>query len=217
VLATTNLKAGHFDQAEQYIAEAIAIADARPGPKGYEYMALLRDRARLCLERKDLECAAQGYQAALDFVRPFEHGNDSVFTINIREWLALTNGLRGKYIEAEREFQAAGAQIGAIGGSTAESYLAGLNELRAQVYMAAGKFEPAEREFRGSLKFYREHRRDEVQNAVLASRLGESLARQGKNAEAAPLLRDSYQTILKAMGPHHPWTTDARARMELLR
>ena len=217
VLATTNLKAGHFEEAAKYLAEGIAMGDARPGPKGYEYVALLRDRARLCLERKDLECAAQRYQAALDFIRPFEHGNDSVFTINIREWLALTNGLRGNYAEAEQKFQAAGAQIAAIGGSTAESYLAGLNELRAQVYMAAGKFELAEREFRGSLKFYREHRRDEVQNAVLASRLGESLARRGKNTEAAPLLRDSYQTILKAMGPDHVWTTDARTRMELLR
>jgi tetratricopeptide (TPR) repeat protein len=216
VLATTNLKAGHFGEAAKYLAEAIAIADVRPGPKGYEYVALLRDRARLCLERKDLECAAEGYQAALDFIRPFEHGNDSVFTINIREWLALTNGLRGNYAEAEREFQAAAAEIAAIGGSTAESYLAGLNELRAQVYLAAGKLELAERGFRDSLKFYHEHRRDEIQNAVLASRLGESLARRGKNAEAGPLLRDSYQTILKAMGPDHVWTTDARARMERL-
>jgi eukaryotic-like serine/threonine-protein kinase len=213
VLATTNLKAGHFDQAEKYLGEAIAIGDARPGPKGYEYVALLRDRARLCLERKDLACAARGYQAALDFIRPFENGKDSVFTINIREWLALTNGLRGNYAEAEREFQAAGAEIAAIGGSTTESYLAGLNELRAQVHMAAGNFALAEHELRGSLKFYREHRQDEVQNAVLASRLGESLARRGDNAEAAPLLRDSYQTILKAMGPNHIWTKDARARM----
>ena len=217
VLATTYLKAGHFDEAARYLAEGIAIGDARPGPKGYEYVALLRDRARLCLERKDLDCAAQRYQAALDFIRPFEHGNDSVFTINIREWLALTNGLRGHDAEAEREFQAAGAQIAAIGGSTAESYLAGLNELRAQVYMAAGKFELAEPEFRGSLKFYRQHRHDDVQNAVLASRLGESLARQHNGTEAGPLLRDSYQTILKAMGPDHIWTKDARARMELLR
>jgi serine/threonine-protein kinase len=217
VLATTNLKAGHFGEAEKYLAEAIAIADSRPGPKGYEYVALLRDRARLCLERKDLECAAQRYQAALDFIRPFEHGNDSVFTINIREWLALTKGLRGSYPEAEREFQAVGAQMAAMGGSTAESYLAGLDELRAQVNMAVGEFKLAEVGFRGPLKFYREHRRDEVQNAVLASRLGESLARQGKNTEATPLLRDSYQTILKAMGPDHIWTTDARARMELLR
>ena len=216
VLATTNLKAGHFEEAEKYLAQGIALGDAQPGPKGYEYVALLRDRARLCLEHKDLECAARRYQAALDFIRPFEHGNDSVFTINIREWLALTNGLRGNYAEAEREFQTARAQIATIGGSTAESYLAGLDELRAQVYMAAGKFELAEREFRGSLKFYREHRRDEVQNAVLASRLGESLARRGKNTEARPLLRDSYQTILKAMGPDHIWTTDARARMEVL-
>ena len=129
----------------------------------------------------------------------------------------LTNGLRGNYAEAERDFQAVGAQIAEIGGSTVESYLAGLSELRAQVYMDAGKFELAEREFRGSLKFYREHRRDEVQNAVLASRLGESLARRGNNTEAEPLLRDSYQTILNAMGPDHIWTTDARARMELLR
>ena len=216
VLATTNLKAGHFEEAEKYLAQGIALGDAQPGPKGYEYVALLRDRARLCLEHKDLECAARRYQAALDFIRPFEHGNDSVFTINIREWLALTNGLRGNHAEAEREFQTARAQIATIGGSTAESYLAGLDELRAQVYMAAGKFELAEREFRGSLKFYREHRRDEVQNAVLASRLGESLARRGKNTEARPLLRDSYQTILKAMGPDHIWTTDARARMEVL-
>jgi eukaryotic-like serine/threonine-protein kinase len=217
VLATTNLKAGHFGEAAKYLAEAIAIADERSGPKSYEYVALLRDRARLCLESKDLECAAGRYQAALDFIRPFEHGNDSVFTINIREWLALTNGLRGNYAEADREFQAAAAEIAAIGGSTAESYLAGLSELRAQVYMAAGKLELAEGGFRGSLKFYQEHRRDEIQNAVLASRLGESLARQSKNTEAGPLLRDSYQTILKAMGPDHVWTTDARARMELLR
>lgn len=216
VLATTNLKAGHFDEAEKYLAEAIAISDARPGPKGYEYVALLRDRARLCLEHKNLDCAARGYQAALDFVSPFERGTDSVFTINIREWLALTNGLRGNYGDAERQFQSAEAQIAAIGGSTAESYLAGLNELRGQVHMAAGKFELAEHEFRGSLNFYRQHRQDEVQNAVLASRLGESLARQGKNAEAGSLLRDSYQTILTAMGPDHIWTTDARARAERL-
>jgi serine/threonine-protein kinase len=216
VLATTNLKAGHFDEAQKYLYEATALADARPGPKGYEYYALTRDRARLCLERKDLECAARLYQTALDFARSFEHGNDSVFTINLRQWRALTNGLRGNYAEAEQEFQAAGAEIAAIGGSTAESYLAGLNEFRGQVHMAAGKFELAEREFRGSLEFYREHRRDEIQNAVLASRLGESLARQAKNTDAGPLLRDSYQTILKAMGPDHIWTKDARARMELL-
>jgi serine/threonine-protein kinase len=217
ILATTYLKAGHFNEAEKYLAEAVAIQDARPGPKNYEYVALIRDRARLCLERKDLECAAKGYQAALDFIRPFEHGNDSVFTINIREWLALTNGLRGNYAEAEREFQAVGAQMAAIGGSTAETYLAGLDDLRAQVYMAGGKFELAEPKFRGSLEFYRKHRRDEVQNAVLASRLGESLARRGKNAEAGLLLRDSYQTILKAMGPDHIWTTDALARLDLLK
>ncbi len=216
VLTTINLKAGHFDQAEKYLAEAIAIADARSGPKGYEYYALLRDRARLCFERKDLECAAQGYQAALDFIRAFEHGNDSIFTINVREWLALTNGLRGNHAAAEREFQAAGAKISAIGGSTTESYLAGLNEFRAQVNMAAGKFDLAEREFRGSLQFFREHRKDQVQNAVLASRLGEALARGGKSTEAGPLLRDSYQTIAKAMGPNHIWTTDARARLEIL-
>jgi len=78
--------------------------------------------------------------------------------------------------------------------------------------MATGKFELAEREFRGSLDFYREHRRDKAQNAVLASRVGEFLARR-----SGPLLRDSYQTILKAMGPDHIWTRDAHARMELLR
>ena len=217
VLATTNLKAGHFDKAEKYLAEAIALADARPGPKGYEYYALLRDRARLCLERKDLGCAARLYQAALGVVLPFEHGNDSIFTINLREWLALTNGLLGNYVEAEREFQTCGRQIALIGGSTAETYLAGLDELRARVHMASGEFELAESEFRSSLKFSREHRRDDVQNGVLASRLGESLARQGKNTEAGPLLRSSYQTILKAMGPDHIWTKDARARMELLR
>jgi hypothetical protein len=131
--------------------------------------------------------------------------------------LALTKGLRGNYGAAEAEFQAVGAEMAAIGGSTTESYLVGLDELRAQVNLVAGKFESAEREFRSSLTFYREHRRDEVQNAVRASRLGESLARQGKNTEAGPLLLDSYQTILKAMGPDHIWTTDARARMELLR
>ena len=217
VLATTNLKAGHFEDAQKYLAEAVAIADARPGPKGYEYVALLRDRARLCLERKDLECAARGYQAALDFIGPFERGHDSVFTINIREWLALTKGLRGNFAEADQDFRAAGAQIAAIGGSAAESYLAGLNELQAQVYVAAGKFELAERAFRGSLDFYREHRGDAVQNAVLASRLGESMARQGKTNEAVPLLRDSYTTIFKAMGADHVWTQDARARIELLR
>jgi tetratricopeptide (TPR) repeat protein len=140
-----------------------------------------------------------------------------VFTINIREWLALTNGLRGNYAQAEREFEAVAAQIAAIGGSTAESYLAGLNELRGQVYMAAGEFELAEREFRASLEFYRAHRRDEVQNAVLASRLGESMARRGNNTEAEPLLRDSYRTIVKTMGPNHIWTTDARVRLEFLR
>jgi tetratricopeptide (TPR) repeat protein len=216
VLATTNLKAGHFDQAEKYLAEAIAIADARPGPKRYEYYALLRDRARLCFERKNLECAAQGYQAALDFIRPFEHGNDSIFTINVREWLALTNGLRGNYAAADREFQAIGAKISAIGGSTTESYLAGLDEFHAQVNMAAGKFDLAEHGFRSSLQFFREHRKDQVQNAVLASRLGEALARGGKSTEAGPLLRDSYQTIAKAMGPNHMWATDARARVEIL-
>ena len=216
VLATINLKAGHFDKAETYLAEAIGLADARPGPKGYEYYALLRDRGRLCLERNDLGCAASLYQAALNLVRSFEHGNDSIFTINLREWLALTNGLRGNYTEAEREFQNCGTQIAAIGGSTAESYLAALDELRGRVHMASRKFELAEREFRGSLQFFREHRRDDVQNAVLASRLGESLVRQNKNTEAGPLLRDSYQTILKAMGPNHIWTTDALARMKLL-
>ncbi len=216
VLATINLKAGHFDQAEKYLAEAIAIADARPGPKPYEYYALLRDRARLCFERKDLECAAQGYQAALDFIRAFEHGNDSIFTINLREWLALTNGLRGNYAAAERDFQALAAKISAIGGSTTESYLAGLDQFRAQVNMAAGKFDLAEHEFRGSLQFFREHRKDQVQNAVLASCLGEALAREGKSNEAGPLLRDSYQTIAKAMGPNHIWTKDARARLEIL-
>ncbi len=71
VLATTHIKAGYFDQAEKYLAEAMAIADARPGPKGYEYYALLRDRARLCFERKDLACAGQGYQAALGLHQPF--------------------------------------------------------------------------------------------------------------------------------------------------
>ncbi len=216
VLATTNLKAGHFDEADKYLGEAFAISDARPGPKGYEYYALLRDRARLCLERNDLECAAQGYQAALDFIRPFEHGNDSIFAINVREWLALTIGLRGNYATAQREFQTVGAKMAAIGGSTAESYLAGLDELRAQVNMAAGKFDLAERDFRSSLQFYRGHRKDQVQNAVLASRLGEALARGGKSAEAGPLLRDSYEAIQKAMGPNHIWTTDARARLEIL-
>ncbi len=216
VLATVHLKAGHFDPAEKYLAEAIAIADARPGPKRYEYYALLRDRARLCFERKNLECAAQGYQASLDFIRPFEHGNDSIFTINVREWLALTNGLRGNYAAADREFQALGAKISAIGGSTTESYLAGLDEFRAQVNMAAGKFDLAEHQFRSSLQFFREHRKNQIQNAVLASRLGEALARQGKKTEAGPLLRDSYQTIAKAMGPNHIWTTDARARVQIL-
>jgi hypothetical protein len=56
-----------------------------------------------------------------------------------------------------------------------------------------------------------------VQNAVLASRLGEALARQGKNTEAEPLLRESYQTVLKAVGPDHIWTKDALARLELLK
>jgi hypothetical protein len=41
--------------------------------------------------------------------------------------------------------------------------------------------------------------------------------RRGDDIEAGPLLRDSYQTILKAMGPDHIWTTEARARMELVR
>lgn len=217
VLATTNLKAGHFDEAEKYLTEAIAISDARPGPKGYEYTALLRDGARLCLESKDLECAARRYQAALDFIRPFEHGNGSVFTINVREWLALTNGLRGDYARVEQEFQAVGAQMAATGGPTAESYLAGLDELRGQVYMAAGKFELAERRFRDSLKFYREHRRTKFRTRSLPAASANPWRARVRIPKPHPFCTIPARRSSKPWAPNYIWTVDACARVEPLR
>jgi eukaryotic-like serine/threonine-protein kinase len=208
-LATYLVRHGRFDEALPLENESLAMFRARPGPIAAESLAALRDLGALCIERKDYAGASKYLQESLD-ISLDRWGPESTYTIGVRVLLALANGLSGQANQAEVDLNHCIQQYLAIGGS-AEFLIASTNEALGRVQMADGKLAPAEQSFRLALATYRQHaRKNDTRTGLAALRLGECLFARKKREEALPLLTESYQLLLQAVGPNHPWTLQAK-------
>ncbi|MDP8982011.1 MAG: serine/threonine-protein kinase [Acidobacteriota bacterium] len=216
VLGTFLLREGRLDEASRLSNEAMALYRARPGPLAAESFGPLRDLGTMSIERKDYAGAKKYLQESLQVAQD-NWGPASAYTIGVRAVLALATGLSGQAAQAEEELKDCIRQYAAIGGS-AELQIAQANEFLGVVQMADGKLAPAEDNLRAALASYRQHaRKDDIRTAMAAGRLGECLLARNKREEALPLLTESYQKALAALGPGHLWTKQAQERLSAAR
>ena len=212
-LATVLMLQGKLEEGEALLREAMGLY--RPEEKlSFERSVGVRDLGTVCLERDDYLCAEHHFREAAAGIEAAA-GPGSTFVPNVRILVALATGLNGRVAEAERELDAQARRIVEIGGSGALTALAFVDEVRGRVRMANRQIAGAESSFRKAFEFYQRTRKDAVRNAILGSRLGECLLALEKRAEGEPLLRESIETLRRALGPAHVWTRKAEARMNV--
>jgi tetratricopeptide (TPR) repeat protein len=131
--------------------------------------------------------------------------------------MARVWALAGRYAEAEVELRECLAeyrrQMSDNGGEVAYTLTA-----LGQTLNMAGEPERAEQPLREALAARRRVLPPgDRRTAETAGELGASLLGQGKREEARPLLEASYEELLRAYGPQHPYTGRAKRRIESLR
>jgi eukaryotic-like serine/threonine-protein kinase len=202
---------GKLGRAEALINESIDLYRRQPGPPAWETAAALRDIGVICLEKEQFACADERLGEALTLFRQ-NLPDDNAYVTMTRAYLALSDGLQGRYQEAQREFEEVSKRMATVGSGTAAGLMADIGVARARVYLAERRPDEAEPLLRQAVEIFRA-RQNVAANAVIASLLGESLLASGKREEALPLLEQSYKTLADALGPDEVWTSAARSRL----
>jgi len=141
-------------------------------------------------------------------------GPDSAYTSTLREGLALAVGLSGRFPEAEQELNTCLKYRRRGKGSQSELSTTGAWRYLAEVQLAAGELASAEQNLRAVLSVYRRQvRNGDRRVPYTEGKLGECLLAEGQRDEALPLLKDSYEGLLAACGPKHPYTIHALDRL----
>jgi serine/threonine-protein kinase len=204
VLSSLAIMQAKFDDGERSAQEALAMVHRHPGKPPAETSTLLMNLGSVYLEREDYAKAQQYIEQSLQIARD-GWGPNSVYTIGVENALALVRGLRGDVEAANRQLQAGSEKLARLGGSS-PIYLAQADLYAGRIDLSAGKYGEAETKLRSALAQERQVLKPaDVRIAFITGLIGEALAGQN-NQGAVPLLEESHQNLLRALGPDHVWT-----------
>ncbi len=198
------------ESAERYLGESLALFRAKPGGLPVEAFLPLNGLGTVRLMFGDYQGAQTYLREGLEIAHR-ALGPDSAYTSTLREGLALAVGLSGRFSEAEQELNAC-LKYRRRGQS--ELSTTGAWRYLAEVQLAAGELASAEGNLRSVLSVYRRDlRKGDRRVPYTEGKLGECFLAEGKRDEALPLLKDSYEGLLAACGPKHPYTIHALGRL----
>jgi tetratricopeptide (TPR) repeat protein len=208
------LTSSDVESAQRYLNESLALFRAKPGGLPVEAFVPLDGLGALHIMTGDYRGAEvylrEGYGILQRAVGP-----DSPYTSTLRERLALAIGLSGRFSEAEHELNATLKLRRQSKGAQAELSTTGSLRYLGEVELAAGRLDSAEKNLRAVLSVYRRDiKKGDRRIPYTAGKLGECLLAEGKRDEALPLLKESYEGLLAACGPKHPYTIQAQSRLK---
>lgn len=204
---------GALPDAERQFREAVALLQ---GWFGDDHPATASAKTSLAQTLGTLERYAEGQtllEAALATQRRV-FGERHPRTAFVHNELGLLAFRRDDFARAATEFAAAAAAYLAAGHPQAGVSTANLGS----VHLAAGAYRPAEEAFRRALELYATSLPpDHLNVGVAMGKLGRSVLRQKRVAEARPLLERAEQVLAKQPGGESTWLKAAREDLASLR
>jgi len=176
-------------------SDAIETANAR-----YELAAILYRLGRV-------EEAERLQRQSFD-VRRRELGPRHLLTLQSEMALADIAAERGDFVTAERVFRATQEEARRQIGSGKPVFR--MNQKLGDLYFRQARWPEAQREFEEALRGYRSIlQEDHPDTLAVASRLGQTLAAQGRQPEAEPLLREACEGRRRQFGAENDWTQES--------
>jgi tetratricopeptide (TPR) repeat protein len=115
---------------------------------------------------------------------------------------------RGDFVTAERVFRATQEEARRQIGSRKPVFR--MNQKLGDLYFRQARWPEAQREFEEALRGYRSIlQEDHPDTLAVASRLGQTLAAQGRQPEAEPLLREACEGRRRQFGAENDWTQES--------
>ncbi|MGH9144766.1 MAG: tetratricopeptide repeat protein, partial [Vicinamibacterales bacterium] len=201
---------GRYADAERYYRQGLDITRSWYGDNHYKTAANLTMLARALNHEDRWAEALEVLQQALA-IRERVYGKTHPMVASaVNELGAVALG-QGKYDEAERYFRRMVEIYRAVYGDK-KHYLIGiaLSNL-ASVYVGRGDYAGAEPLFRQAIAIYLATlSADHLNTGIARVKLGRSLVRQARYAEAAEQSRAGYEILHKQMSPTVSWLQNAR-------
>jgi eukaryotic-like serine/threonine-protein kinase len=203
---------GHYSEAEAYDRQALAIVQdwyGKDNPETAEDVTIL---ARAVLKEQRYAEANDLLQHSLA-IKQRVYGNvhpSVASSLNELGSLALQ---QGQYADAERDFTQMAAIYRQIYGEHHYLLATALANL-ASVYTAQKEWARAEKIFRQVVPMYTETlSADNINTGIARIKLGQSILRQGRFAEAEPESRAGYEILKNKMDPKVSWLVNARKNL----
>jgi serine/threonine-protein kinase len=203
---------GHYSEAEAYDRQALAIVQDWYGKENPETAEDVTVLARALLKEQRYSEANDLLQHSLAIKqRVYGDVHPSVASsLNELGTLALQTG---HYADAERDFTQMAAIYRQIYGEHHYLLATALSNL-ASVYTAQKQWPRAEKIFRQVVPMYTETlSADNINTGIARVKLGQTLLRQGRYAEAETESRAGYEILTKKMDPKVSWLINARKNL----
>jgi eukaryotic-like serine/threonine-protein kinase len=200
---------GHYAEAEPYDRQALAIVQdwyGKDNPETAEDLTILG--RTLQMEHKDAEAKDLLEQSLAIKERVYGHVHPSVASsLNELGSLALQED---KYADAERDFTEMASIYRQIYGEHHYLLATALSNL-ASVYTAQKQWSRAEPIFRRVVAIYTETlSATHINTGIARIKLGRTLLRQSRYADAEVESRAGYEILVKQMAPNVSWLVNAR-------
>jgi eukaryotic-like serine/threonine-protein kinase len=203
---------GHYSEAEAYDRQALAIVQDWYGKENPETAEDVTILARALLKEQRYAEANDLLQHSLAIKqRVYGDVHPSVASsLNELGSLALQ---QGHYADAGRDFTQMAAIYRQIYGEHHYLLATALANL-ASVYTAQKQWARAEKIFRQVVPMYTETlSADNINTGIARIKLGQSILRQGRFAEAEPESRAGYEILKNKMDPKVSWLVNARKNL----
>ena len=211
-LATTLQTQGDLAAAEPLYREVLAIRKERQGEDHPSNALAFHNLGRLLLDLGRNDEAEALLRKALE-IRRRSYGEEHVYVAQSLHQMARMYLASGDRDEAEALFRRTLEMLQKLLSQEHPFVSHPLLEL-AGLEMEKGDLMAAETGFRKALAIRRRALPSgHWETAVAAGRLGECLLRQGRLAEAGPLLADSHATLAATFRPADPRVREARLRL----
>lgn len=206
------LQHGELARAEAVFREALAIQQAAYGrdrPETAQTLSRLATALELQGHRPQADSAYRAALAMLTHLLGPEHPEVMWTHYNLAGFLLDGGEWTGALAEADRVLRHRGGTV-----PESQAPVSGSLQIRGLALAALGDAPGAFDALRESLALRRRHNPPGHWTIGSAeSVLGEVLVRNGKEQEGIPLLRSGFTTVERALGPDHPQSRKARARL----
>jgi serine/threonine protein kinase/tetratricopeptide (TPR) repeat protein len=209
-LGAVQFEQGRYVEAERFYRQGLEITQAWYGKDHFKTAANLTMLARALNHQKRYVEAVELLQQSLA-IRERVYGNEHpLVASSINELGTIALG-QGKFDDAERHYRRMVQIYRAVYGPN-KHYLIGIALSNfASVYLARGEWARAESLFREAIALYVETlSANHLNTGIARIKLGRSLVRQHRYAEAEIESRAGYEILHKQMNPTVGWLQNAR-------